>query len=149
MFTHSPIWNNFINYSTNPFAFNLSGSIYFQSYLGQHFSPLPSVRLFYMYVRQLNCFISSLDFSKILYHWKHIGYSLFRQFISLAKCTWKFINVFSWLDSPFFLFLIKVHCVDVSQFTHSPTERQDDCVQVSTFTNETAVNIHVKVFLWT
>ena len=42
-----------------------------------------------------------------------------------------------------------VHCVDVTQFVHSPVDARLGSFQIWATMNKTAPNIHVQVFVWT
>ena len=52
------------------------------------------------------------------------------------------------LVAHFFLALDIIHCLDVPQFIHSPTEGHLGGFRVFAIMNKAAINIHVQVFTW-
>ena len=68
----------------------------------------------------------------------------------LLRNVFRFLHIFSWLESSFLLVLKKTlvwmyHCL----FIHSLAEGHFGCFQVSAIMNEAAINTSQLVFMWT
>ena len=83
-------------------------------------------------------------FSRTLYWWNHIVYSLLRWASSLSNMHLSVLHVFLWLDSSF-LFNTEQYFIDwmdYSWFNHSPTEGYLGFFQVLIIINKVAINIY-------
>ena len=93
--------------------------------------------------------LPSMGSHRVGHDWSDLAAAAFLDCLSLTKIHFSFLHIVSWIDNSFPSAWIIFHCLKAPQFINLPAEEHFDGFQVLAIMNETAIKLHVQVFMWT